>query len=798
MGTGGVLRFDLRSACSSLRASPGFSSAVIVSLATGIAAAATMLTVVIHTLVEPYPKAGRGRVVALVQMLDAGRSPVRAGITQQQLRDLRDRSRALTHVGLVAQQTIVVAATAGMSRLNGVRMSGDLFAAVHPAAALGRGLLPADDEATPEQPLVLSWRTWVDLFHGDPAAVGTTLRVGAAQFRIVGVMPEQDRFPLMTRVFRNSRGDLDATPEFWLPFQQAGSGSSSFTFWPAMGILDAHQSTAQATADLIATEPPTTGARLQSQVVELGVELTRHVRVVLLQLLAGALFVLIVSALNVVSLTSNRMLRTRRSFAIRSALGATPGQLRRHFVMEGLVLSLAAASIGLLMAWDLLLVVRQVSPADLPHLRDVRFDVNSFLVSALTAVLAGLAATLAPALRTRFDALFLVFKPAGHVRPYSVVRHSLTVLATLEVAVAVVLMVWAALSVANLAALRSGRHGFNPAGLITFKTSLPESQSVAPEEQSAINRRLAAIIGSVRNVEAFATARAVELVLTMAVDGRALDQGVPVQPVSPGYFGTLGAHLIRGREFSDEEATGDAATAIVNQSFADQFGHGADILGRLLTINDRAPLTVIGLVSDIREGRADSPPAPEVYVPFDERRPSATTTWDVRTTGRLDPTELRRAISRAGLPVALYDFAPAAAIQREAVAPDLMYALVASAFAAVSLLFASLGLFGLVSSAISARWTEFRLRCVFGAAAATILRALAGRALAVAGTGLLLGGTAAVVVARFVPWGADRELRASPSIGIGVALLAAIIALAAYLPLRRLIRLDPSAVLKWR
>ena len=465
-------------------------------------------------------------------------------------------------------------------------------------------------------------------------------------------------------------------------------------------------------------------------------------------------------------------------------------------MLEGLVLSVVAAGLGLLIAWDLLLFVRQVSPPDVPRLRNVHFDVLSFGLSALVAIGTGLAATSIPAVRLRFDEPWILFKTNEPGPNRSRPHHSLTVLAVLEVAVAVVLVAWASLLVGNFVALNSADHGFDATGLVTFKTSGAESHAGALDEHWKNSGWVGEAIEGLSNITSFAEARPIGLAPAVEVDGRPLSAGVPVRSIGPGYFATLGARMVRGREFTRADATGLTPAALVNQRFVEQFGEGAEILGRSLTVNSRTALTIVGVAPSVQEGRPDAPVSPEIYLPLDGR--AAPTTWYVRATGHLQAADVRRAISRLAPGVTMYDFAPAVAIQREAIAVDRMYALVASSFAAVSLLFAALGLSGLVSSAISARWSEFGVRCAFGAAAGSIHRSLARRALVVVGAGLLLGVVAAVLAARFVPWRPNAGMPTSSPIGIGLALLSLAVALAAYLPLRRVTRLDPSAVLKWQ
>ena len=200
--------------------------------------------------------------------------------------------------------------------------------------------------------------------------------------------------------------------------------------------------------------------------------------------------------------------------------------------------------------------------------------------------------------------------------------------------------------------------------------------------------------------------------------------------------------MIHGREFTRADVTGHTVTAVVNQRFVEQFGEGAEVLGRSLTVNSRTALTIVGVAPSVQQGRPDAPiPPRSICLSTSAPRRRLGT---VRATGHLQAADVRRAISRLAPGVTMYDFAPADAIEREAIAMDRVYTLAASSFAAVSLLFAALGLAGLVSSAISARWSEFGVRCAFGAAAGSIHRSLARRAVVVVGAGLLLGVVAAV------------------------------------------------------
>ncbi|MBF5046485.1 ABC transporter permease [Aggregicoccus sp. 17bor-14] len=814
---------DLRYALRMLRRQPGFALVAVLTLALGIGANTAIFSVVDALLLKPLPYAGEE---ALVMVWETNREG-KAGTTSPM--NFRDWRKADAFSGLAAFSNLAFnlagSGEAPPERVQASSVSSNFFEVLGVRPMLGATFEPAPDGVADARTVVLSHRLWQRRFGGDPGIVGRTVRLDDAPYTVLGVMPAGFEWAQIAPKGASAR---DAA-ELWTPaphhdVPQLGvdtgvelSSSRGTGYLRVVGRLAPGVSLAQAGSRMqalgaqLARDFPEDNAGSSIRVLPLREQLYGSTRPMLLVLLAAVGLVLAIACANVANLFLARAAGRGRELAVRTALGARRGRLVRQLLTESLLVALAAGALGLLLAaWgvDALLALE---PADVPRLTDVGLDGAVLLFTLGVSLGTGLLFGLLPALHASDLDLHATLKQGAGVKGGGRGKRSRAALVVAETALALVLLVSAGLLLQGFWRLQHVDPGFEPDRLLSFAVNLPKQPYSDEARQTAFYRQVLERLSALPGVERAGAVLTLpfgrdNIGLTLNVEGRPPPPPGREQPTagyqvaSQDYFATLGIPLLRGRGFLPTDVDGSLPVVLLSEAAAKANFPGEDPVGRRIRMGGEGNrwLTVVGVVGDVRHGGLGEPPRAEVYRPF-EQDGWAFLTFVLRTRG--EPTALaqaaRDAVRAVDGQLAIARVQPVRALVDASIARERFLSLLVGVFAAVALLLAAVGLYGVISYAARGRTQEIGVRMALGARPADVLRLVLG-----SGLRLALGGVALGLVGA---WGAGRLLAsqlpgvraADPLTLAALALAVCAVALAAtWLPARRAMRVDPQEALR--
>jgi len=805
----------MRQALKGLARRPAFSVVAIVTLALGLGANAAIFSVIDATLLRPLPFYDSDRLVMpwehstdIQQRLGLDRLPSSPG----NVRDFRARNTTLAALASMRADRANLTSSGNPERVGAVRVSLEFFDVLRVPPVVGRTFVPSDMTAGPV--VVIGEDLWRRRFDGALDVAGRSLSVNGEPATVVGVMPAFFRFP--------SAGELPeafgflSRPEVWTldvltPEQQQTRSGKSLAM---VARLKDGITRTQAEADLnsianqIAQEFPDFNAGWTVRVLPLREQLVGGVRPALLVLLAAVGFVLLIACTNVANLLLVRAASRQREFCIRHVLGANRQRLIGEVLVESVVLSLAAAILGVLLAWWGLRALLALLPATQPAVTDAVLDLRVLAFTTIVAVATGVAFGLVPAFQgTRAGgAEGLRDGGRGTVggRRSHATRNGLVII---EVALASVLLISAALLIQTFVRLLRVETGFRPEGVLTMELVLPRTSY--PDERAAgfftqLIERLSAIPGVLgAGATSSLPLAGRETLQPVTVEGRPRPRPgseivADYRVVMPGYFDALGIPQIEGRIPSE----GWAAQVVINETMAKAYWPGESPIGRRLKLTnydrDGDWLTIAAVVRDTRHAALDGALRPQVYVHY--RRDPSHEMWVVlRTAG--DPVGIAAAARAAVLEIDATQ-----PIARTLTMPDVVAASLSDRrfsmtlvgiFAALALTLSVVGLYAVVSYSVAERIHEMGLRLALGAQPANLLAMVLGEGLRLVTAGLALGIAGALGVTRFLDtllFGVHAR-DVTTFAGVVVVLSAAAL-LGCLVPAMRAMRVDPMVALR--
>jgi putative ABC transport system permease protein len=807
---GAILR-DLRYAARGLRRAPGFTAAAVLTLALGIGATTTVFSVVYGVLFRPLPFPNAERLVEVVQLIASrtatSEAPSRAGLSVDQFIELQEHSQTLI-VGRYLSVPGTLTGIATPVRLNGARVSASLFASLGIAPLIGRSFSAAEETTAGADPvIVLSYRTWTQYFGRDAAMLGRRITWNGTPHRVVGVMPPGFGFPSLASRFmsRNAAGELDDSPEFWLPavpLTRLGA-RSGFSLFPVLGLLRDGVTLEQAAAEVKALLPALPdGREPPSELVSARVEMTRELRPILAIFQIGVTLILLIAAVNVANLLLARAFARERELAVRLALGASRARIAREGMAESVLLSLSGGAFGCLFAYAFSGAVRSLPPHVLPRLQEVQVDAAvlafAFAISVGTGVAVG---------------VFSAFRATRSVRLAPEALHGgignrrlrpSSVLVVAEIAATMVLLAGAALLINSFARLMQVNPGFDPKGVVTFRVDLPPDRYPTTDAQERFYRSLAGSLDALPGVEfvggSNSTLQAPNIHFEpMSIGGQSVGEGdITIRHVTPDYFAALRVPLKRGRTFGESDRLRVAQRVVVNEAFVRKYMPTGDPVGRVIGFLDRPSLEVVGVVADAKEA-LDDQPAPTFYLPADEKGGFRELVMFVRTSS--DPLALlqpaREAVRRLDPFIALYDPTTLEQWLANSSASPRLYGLISFASGAIALLLAGIGLYGVLAHSVSSRTREFGIRMALGARTERLIAGVVRQGLALAACGIVLGLAGAYYASRFLEtllFGLSP--RDPGTFAIAAVMFFSVAMVACYVPSRRATRVNPVVALR--
>ncbi len=798
-------RQDVRYGLRLLARSPGFAAVAIVTLALGIGASTAILSVVDAILLRPLDYADPDRLVVLLKEEDGPVAPAN-------FLDWKARSRSFERMGAAEYWTPNLTAGGSPEKLWALRLTPDVLPLLGVRPALGRFFLPSEATAGTDRVVVLGHGVWTSRFGADPAILGRPITLDGEPYTVVGVMPPSFQFAPFWATEAQLWAPLDLTARV---SDRGGSSLRVFArLKPGVSVDSARRELAAVTAGLEREFP---GTNRNMTVTPLLEKVVGDVRPAILVLLAAVGLVLSISCANVANMLLARSSARQREVALRAALGASRGRTIRQLMTESLVLAAAGGVAGAALgAWALRLLVA-VAPVGIPRLADARLDPRIFLATFAVSLLSGVVFGLAPAIQSSAVRLQDALKEGGSAGAGREGGRLRRVFVAAEVAIAIVLLIGAGLMTRSFLALQAIDPGWNPEGVVTLEVSVAGTRHMEPGLREPLYREILERLAALPGVAAAGAINHIPIAgdiwgLPYAVEGRPAPRpgespSATYRAVMPGYFSAMRLPLVRGRDVTLADDAGARPVVLVNEHLARRQWPGEDPIGRRIMLNEERWLTVVGVVKNAVRGDWAGPDEDEVYLPalqtpqlLRSRQPMAAyLTYVVRTDG--DPAAMAPSLTATvrsidpTLPVSEVRTMPSIVAQANGRAR--FQALLLAAFAAAAALLAAVGIYGVMTYAVSRRTREIGVRMALGADPDRVVRLVVRQGMAVALAGAVAGLAAALLLTRLMSSLLYGVGAADPATYLGVtALLLAIALTASWLPARRAARIDPMKALR--
>jgi putative ABC transport system permease protein len=805
---------DIRYAIRLCRRTPGFTAIAVMALALGIGANTAIFTVVHAVLIERLPYRDPGQIVVLWET--NARRPGRPNtVAPANFIRWGERATAFESIAAYADTRINLTDAGDPEELVVGNVTAPFFSVLGVSPMLGRVFTPEESADPESSAVVLTYDLWQRRFGADPSMVGKSVRLNTRPRTVVGVMPPGIR-PFL------KAGSLAGKPvELWVPFVLPPSAreprgrylTAIARLKPGVTVANARVQMNTIASNLVA-ELPQFDTGWSTLVVPLHDELAGELRPALFVLSGAVAFVLLIACANVANLRRARGAARQREIAIRSALGAPRFRVMRQLLTESVILGVLGGAAGLLVAhWSLALLLT-LSPVDLTSLGHVELSnpVLAFtaLVSILTAIVCGFAPAFEGSRADIQETLKDGARQSGAGVRHRRLRHMFVMA---EIAIAVVLLVGAGLMLRSFGALRRVNPGFDSSNVLTMRVQLPGARYAEDAQRIRFFHDLTTRVAAVPGVRAVGAVS----FLPFAGLGSATGFTIEGQPPPPpgqsntadvsvcdnGYFRAMNVPLARGRLFTDREMREKADVVIVNETLARRYFANEDPLGKRVTINmtdNNVPTEIIGVVGDTLFSGMAAAARPTTYWPHPQLAYGAMS-LTVRTASEpmgfaaLVQNEIR-ALDK-DQPVS--DVRTMDAWVARSLAQTRFSSLLLTLFASLALVLAAIGIYGVMSYAVSMRTSEIGIRLALGAEARDIVSMIVGNAVRLAGTGLTIGVVLALALSRTLTsllyQTAGTDVATFTAV-IGV--LGAVAVLASYFPARRASRIPPIEALRYQ
>ncbi len=811
---------DLRLAFRSLLKSPGFTLVAIITAALAIGANTAVFSLVNALIIRPLPFRAPNELVLLWQKFSAqglDRIPVSAP-------EYLDYTKQLKSMEIGGFDYVDLNLTAGEmpERISGAVVSPSVFSVLGVQPSKGRVFSPNEFGEGNDNVIVISERLWKRRFNSDPEFVGKNLLLNGRTFTVVGMMPETFQFPLP--IFNLQGGTFSGRVDIWKPIaftknDLESRGSRSFGI---VGRLKSGVTIAQAQAELDtiianwyqqfpdnyapATKFGATLYAFHDQVIG-------GMRTALAILLGAVALVLLIACANLTTMLLARAGAREREFAIRVALGAGRGRLLRQMLTESVLLAVVGGITGGLLAiWGLALL-RTIGAQTVPRVAEANLDVRVLVVTLLVSLGTGILIGFVPALASAKPELTEALKEGGRGSTSGVRRNRVrNLLVVSEVALALVLLVGASLLLKSFVRLQNVNPGFDPRNVVTMEVSLPVAKYPRGKPVSDFFAEFIRRVQNLPGVEAAAVTSVLPLSGTNGDSSFAIEGVDPnvnkvypdeeIRLVSPDYFKVLRVPLVSGRFFEDRDNADAPKSTIVNQAFARKWFPNQEVVGKRITFDDpRKPVenwvTIVGLVGDIHHQGLDVDPKPEYYIPHAQQ---AYRGMILAVRSKQDPRALtdviRRELRQLDPELPMANVRTLESVTSDSIAPRRLSVAMISVFAAVALILASVGIYGVMSFLVVQRTHEIGVRMALGATRHDVLMLVVGRAARLVSLGTIVGLVLAIISTRAL--GALLYNVGAFDLGsfLGVTIALALVALfASYIPALRATRADPMIAL---
>lgn len=799
---------DVRFAVRQLRKNPGFTATAIGMLAVGMCASVAIFAFVQAALIKPLPYQDPQRLLGVFETIKLF---AQSNLSYADYLDWKKLNAVFSSLDVYQRSGFLLTTSAGVQPARGARVSDGFFRTLGIKPVLGRDFYTGEDLPGAKRTLLLSYASWQTRYGGSADVIGKVVILDDAPNIIIGVLP------------RNFHFSPAEPAEFWTALHSTNSCEKRRSCHNLYGVArlkdGVSAETALANVKLIAQQLekqyPDSNRGQGATVAPLAEVIVGNVRPILLLLLSGAGLLLFIASVNVASLLLVRSESRKREIAVRTSLGASRVRILRQFATEGMLLVLIGSALGTISAFWVMRLLASLIPADMfarmPFLHDLRLNIDVLLFAGAISVLAAILFSLTPVLQLSSRDTRAALTEGSRGSAGNTWRRLGSKLVVVELATAMVLLVGAGLLGKSLYRLLRVDVGIQPDHLITLRVSAPDARYAKNPQAIALERLVLNRIGNLPGVRAVGITRQ-----GLPLDGngnttwfRVIGRPwhgehneAPERAVSSSYFQTLGAKLVRGRYFNEDEDASKPKVIIVNAAMVKQYFPGEDAIGKQLSYlsNPPQPLEIVGIVEDIKEGPLDVPTPPVLYFPFlqDPSNDFAIVVRTLQAEHSLLPA-LAASIRETDPGIVTYDGATMLERIHDSSSAYLhrSSAWLVGGFALLALLLSVVGLYGVVAYSVSQRTREIGVRMALGAQPGSVYSLVLRESGWLTALGAFIGLPCSLASAMLMrgflfevrSW--DLPTLAAVAVVLGLSAL-----LASFLPARRAASINPIEALR--
>ena len=816
----GALWQDLRYAVRTLRKTPGVTAVVVLTLALSIGATTAIFSVLDGVLIRPFPYADVDRIMIVTETTRSGQA---LAVAWPNFLDWREQNEVFESFGIYREMVMNLSVGDQADRLNASVVSADVFRAIGMRPQFGRVFTAADDLPTVDRIAVVSDGLWRSRFNADPALVGRSILLNNQPHTVVGVMPASMRFP-------------SRQCDVWVPLglfvdsipKTRGTHPSLTVVAKLKPGVRVEQASANmdAIARRLETAYPLSNTDHTVTVTPYYEQTVRNIRPALLTLIAAVSFVLLIGCANLANLMLARADGRQREVAIRAALGANRRRIFQQLLVESLLMAMAGGALGALLAAFGVKAFVASRPLSVPRFDLIAVDLRVLAFTSVLSLVTGVGFGLAPALRASSVDLLTALKDSARATTGVFGHSTRLVLVVGEVALALVLLVGAGLSVRSFSRLMAVDLGFNPDRVVTMRVNLPAASYGALSKWMTFHDELLRRVNSLPGLDAAALNTTLPLGAG-GVESEVRYEGQPppasiheeeitclFQAGTPGYFRAMGIPLLKGRTFTDRDAADTTPVAVVDDALVRTLFANADPIGKRIAFEFRGqppqdvqPIwrEIVGVVRHVRHyGLAAERPHVQVYAPFtqlplwfQERRPAMALVLRSSMEAEQLAGAIRREVAALDRSIPVYAIRTMESYVSQNTEQSRLAVTLLAGFGALALVLVTIGIYGVMSFLVSRRTQEIGIRLALGATRGDVMRQVVGQGMGLASVGIAVGLAAA--------WGLTQSMRALlydlsphdvPTYASIVAVIAAVALVASYLPARRATHVDPLRALR--
>jgi len=804
---------DLRYAARTLIKTPVFTAVAVLSLALGIGANTAIFSLCNAMLFKPLPYAEPDRIVMLSERMPDGKLST---VAPANFVDWRNVSRSFNGMAAVRASSFassfILGGQSEASRLVGGEVSSSFFSVLGVRFMLGRNFLPDEDLPGHDRVVILSYAAWSERFGADRDIAGKAITLNDEGYTVVGVLPAGFQFGSTAEDFQ-ARSQADIWVPLALDPQKLQRGSHILhvvaRLKPGVNMVQA-QAELDVMAANLAQQYPKDNKDKGVAAVPLTDQLTGSVRVALETLLGAVGLLLLIACANVANLLLGRAAARQKEMAVRIALGATRWRLAQQLLTESLFLAGLGGIAGFVLAVAAIAALTPQLPADLSRAAGIAVDMRMLIFTAVISLVTGILFGLSPLFTTSFENAGESLKQNNRFAS-GIQTRLRSGLAVAQIAIAIILLIGAGLTVKSFWALMHVAPGFRSENILTARLSLPGSRYPDNRRIAALEREVLESLRGKPGVQSAGFATYVPL-SGLDNDWAFLIEGRPplpvgthnvaeYRPVSAGYFETIGIPLLRGRSFTPADTAEAPWVVVINDSMAREYWPSENPIGQRLQIPGWPTWgTVIGVVGDVLHEGLDRAAKAEMYLPVEqslniENDPTIVVRAEIPAGAAAG--ELRAAVSAIDPAIAVDRIETMQQLVSGSVAQPRFRTMILAAFSLLALVMASIGIYGVMNYLVIQQTREFGIRLSLGATQTDVLRLVLGRAATLIGAGTCLGLVGSGLLVRLITKLLFGTAPLDPlTFAVVPLILAAVALLASYIPARRATRIDPIVALR--